>query len=225
MVGGIGPESTVDYYRLILKRLREQAGAQAPGVFINSVNVERLLELAAQDDPTDLVTYLADAVGALARAGAELAFFAANTPHVVFDLVHSRVPIPLVSIVRATCQAARAQGLRRLGLLGTRFTMEGRFYQDVLASEGITVVVPDPADLEYVHEKYASELVPGTFTDETRAGMMAVIDRLRRRDAIDGVILGGTELPLLLREVHEPIPFLDTARIHVDAIVNEALHG
>jgi aspartate racemase len=221
MVGGIGPESTVDYYRLLLARFGER-GAGRPHILINSIDVNRVLDLAGLDDPAKLTAYLHEAVDALTRAGAALAFFAANTPHVVFDQVQRRASIPLVSIVIATCQAARATKLGRLGLLGTRFTMEGRFYPDVFTAAGLTVVVPPPADREYVHEKYVSELVPGRFLADTRAGFMEVIERMRQRDGIDGLILGGTELPLLLREVAPPVPFLDTTRIHVDAVVDAA---
>ena len=223
VVGGIGPESTVDYYRLLIARLRERAGRDAPDIVINSINVARLLELADKTDPIELVSYLLGAVEALSAAGAKLAFFAASTPHLVFDLVHSRASIPLVSLVLAACKAARTQNLRRVGLLGTRFTMQGRFFQDVFAEAGITVVVPDTADLEYVHEKYVHELVPGRFEADTRAGVVAVIERMRTDKGIDGVILGGTELPLLLRDVVHALPCLDTTRIHVEAVVDFAL--
>lgn len=218
MVGGIGPESTVDYYRLLLARFREH-GTNVPDILINSIDVARLLELARFDDRTELTDYLLHAVEALARAGADLAFFAANTPHVVFDEVQRRAPTPLVSIVLATREAAQALGVRRVGLLGTRFTMQGRFYLDAFATHGITVVVPETSDLAYVHEKYVNELVAGKFLAETRAGFLAVIERMCERDGIEAVILGGTELPLLLREATRSVPFLDTTRIHVDAVV------
>lgn len=133
-----------------------------------------------------------------------------------------RASIPLVSIVAATCEVAESLGLKQVGLLGTRFTRQGRFYPDVFAKRGVAVVVPRPDDQAYVHEKYVQELVPGTFQAETRDGFVRVIDRMRDSDGIDGVILGGTELPLLLRGVAYPLPLLDTARIHVDATVSQA---
>lgn len=223
VVGGIGPESTVDYYRLILAVAREIAPDQGQAaVVINSSDVARLLALAGSEDRTALVDYLLEAVEALARAGAGLALFAANTPHLVFDDVQRRASIPLVSIVAATCEAAEALGLKRVGLLGTRFTMEGRFYPDHFATRGIAVIAPEPDDLAYVHAKYVEELVPGTFHAETRDGVVRVMDRMREREQIDGVILGGTELPLLLRGVAYPLPMLDTTRIHVAAAVARA---
>jgi aspartate racemase len=224
MVGGIGPESTIDYYRLLLARFRER-GANIPHILINSIDVARVLELARFENGAELTEYLLKAVETLTRAGADLAFFAANTPHIVFGEVQRRASIRLVSIVLATCKAAQSLNLRRVGLLGTLFTMQGRFYPDVFAAVGITVVVPQASDQAYVHEKYVNELVAGKFLAETRAGFVAVIERMRQRDAIEGLILGGTELPLLLREVTQLVPFLDTTRIHVDAVVSLALSG
>jgi aspartate racemase len=159
----------------------------------------------------------------LARAGAGVAIIAANTPHMVFDRVQPRAAVPLVSIVEATRDAAEAQGLRRLGLLGTRFTTQARFFPDVFAARGLEVVVPEHADLMYVHEKYVGELVEGRFLDSTRAGLVGVMERMRDRAGIDGVILGGTELPLILRDVPFALPLLDTTRIHVDAALRAAL--
>lgn len=223
IVGGIGPESTVDYYRLLLARFREQGSTNTPSILINSIDIARLLALANSNDRTELTEYLLGAVKALARAGADVALFAANTPHLVFDDVQRRAPIELVSIVAATCEAARALGLTRVGLLGTRFTMQGHFYPEVFATRGIAVVVPEITEQTYVHEKYVGELVTGKVLAETRAEFLAVIDRMRERDGIQGVILGGTELPLLLRGFTHPLPFLDTTRIHVDAVVARAV--
>ncbi|HEX4825777.1 MAG TPA: amino acid racemase [Candidatus Polarisedimenticolaceae bacterium] len=223
IVGGIGPESTVDYYRLLLSRFRKAGSHETPGIFINSIDLSRLLSLAGLDDRAGLIEYLLGAVEALARAGTELALFAANTPHLVFDEVQQRSPIELVSIVEATCETAQGMGLKRVGLIGARFTMQGEFYPAAFARRGIAVVVPVAEDQVYVHERYVNELVSGKFLPETRAGFMAVIERMHRRDGIDGVVLGGTELPLLLRDSAHPLPFLDTTQIHVDAVVARAL--
>jgi len=223
LVGGIGPESTIDYYRLLLARFRERGSPRNPDILINSIDVARLLSLADSGDRAGLTEYLAGAVQVLARAGADLALFAANTPHLVFDEVQRRAPIELVSIVAATCEAARRMGLTRVGLLGTRVTMRGDFYRTVFAERGITVVAPEATDLEDVHQRYVKELVAGTFLAETRTKFFEVIDRMRARDAIQGVILRGTELPLLLRGAVHPLPFLDTTRIHVDAVVERAI--
>jgi aspartate racemase len=222
VVGGIGPESTVDYYRLILASSRKRGIDRGQAVLINSIDVTRLLDLAGSDNRDELADFLLQAVESLARAGADLALFAANTPHLVFDEVQCRASIPLVSIVAATCEVAEALGLKRVGLLGTRFTMQGRFYPDVFSPRGVAVVVPGPEDQAYVHEKYVRELVPGTFQADPRDSFVRVLNRMRESDDIEGVILGGTELPLLLRDVVYPLPLLDTTRIHVDAAVSLA---
>jgi len=223
IVGGIGPESTIDYYKQLLKRAPELGATSAPVIVINSVAYQRMYDLVAAGDPQTLAGAFADEVRVLERAGAGVGFIAANTPHMVFDAVQARVSLPLVSIVTVTADAAAGQGLKRLGLLGTRFTMQGRFFSDVFGARGIEIVSPDAADLEYVHNKYVNELVPGTFLDETRRGLTAVMERLRTRAGVDAVILGGTELPLILRDVPFDLPLLDTTRIHVDAVLRAAL--
>lgn len=126
----------------------------------------------------------------------------------------------MISIVEATCEAAMALQLARVGLFGTQFTMQGRFYRDVFAGRGIAVVVPDVDDQRYIHDKYMGELVNGIMRPETRDELVAIAARLRDRQHVEGLILGGTELPLILRDAPSPgIPFLDTTMIHVRSIV------
>jgi aspartate racemase len=221
MVGGIGPESTIDYYRLVLAGAKER-GLGAPPVFIHSLDVEYLLALAGESDKRPLAEYLGRSVSALASAGAEVAFFASNTPHIVFDEVAREAPIPLVSIVAATLDAAIAGGFRRPGLIGTRFTMEGGFYQEAFRRRGLEIVLPGKEDQALVHTRYVTELVPGKFSPDTRQEIARVIGRLGDSQGADCVILGGTELPLLLRGIEAPLPLLDTTRIHVAAILGRA---
>ena len=223
VVGGIGPESTIDYYRLLLARASAIAGTRSPQIVINSVDYWEMRRLLDAGDDVGVADMLVRDIQALKGAGAALAIIAANTPHMVFDRVQPRVAIPLVSIVTATADVAEAQGLKRLGLLGTRFTAQARFYPDVFAARGLEIVTPDTADIDYVHEKYVGELVEGRFLDSTREGLVAVMERMRDRAGVDGVILGGTELPLILRDVPFPLPLLDTTRIHVDATLLAAL--
>ena len=223
IIGGIGPESTVEYYRLIVTSYREQTrDGSYPQVIINSINMKRLVDLISGEDRAGAAEYLAGEVSKLAKAGADFALLAANTPHLVFDEVQSRSPVPMLSIVRATCEAAKGMGLKRLGLFGTRFTARAGFYADALAAEGMTLALPDREEQEYIHDKYMNELVNGLFLPETRARLVRIARRLRDEEAIEGLILGGTELPLILREADEGaagVPFLDTTRIHVKAVV------
>jgi aspartate racemase len=221
IIGGIGPESTVDYYQTIvgLYRARRPDGSY-PALVINSVDMQRLRNAFEANDLAAIVDYILPELHRLERAGADFGLLAANTPHLVFDDLQRQSPIPLLSIVAVTCAAAKAGGLKRVALFGTRFTMTARLYPDVFSKEGIAVVVPGPADQDYIHEKYLGELVNGIFLPETREGLLAIIDRMARQSGIDGVILGGTELPLILREPeHNGIPFLNTTAIHCEAAV------
>jgi aspartate racemase len=150
----------------------------------------------------------------------DFAAMTANTPHIVFDELAARSPVALVSIVEVCADEARARGLGRLALLGTRFTMEGPFYPEVCSRYGIAVVSPNAAERAWVHERYVGELLNGEFRDDTRQRVISLVSRMRDDDRVDGVILGGTELPLLLRTpVIAGVPALDTTALHVDAIV------
>jgi aspartate racemase len=217
IIGGIGPESTIEYYRHLIALHRERtADGSYPPVLINSIDLSRMLALVGAGEYGALTAFLVGHVQKLAWAGADVGLIAANTPHVVFDEVRRQSAIPLISIVEATRDEARALGLTRLGLIGSRFTMEGRFYPDVFSAAGMTVVVPNPKEQAHIHEKYMHELVNGVVRAETRDGLLAIVGRLREREGIDGLILGGTELTLILREppVGGPV-LLDTAKIHV----------
>ena len=225
MIGGIGPESTIDYYHSLVARYRDRVhDGSYPRIIINSVDLKRLVDGFNAGDLAGVANYLVDAVELLARAGADFGLLSANTPHIVFDEVSRRARIPLLSIVEAACDAAQAMHRKRLALFGTRFTMQGRFYPEVFARAGIALVVPEPSEQDFIHEKYMGELIHGVFLEETRAGLLAVVDRLQERDGIDGVLLGGTELPLILRQdSHHGIPFLDTTKIHVERAIDELL--
>jgi len=225
IVGGLGPESTVDYYQSLVARYRERVrDGSYPRVIINCVDLKRVVDGITGSDLADVTECLVDAVEALARAGADFGLIAANTPHIVFDDVQLRSPIPLISIVEAACDGAKAAGLTRIGIFGTRFTMNGRFYTDVFDRAGIALVMPDPDDQDWIHKRYLGELVEGVFKPETREGLLDIVDRLRTRKGIDGLLLAGTELPLILRmESYDEIPFLDTTRIHVERAIDEML--
>jgi|SRR5450755_112363 aspartate racemase len=220
VIGGIGPESTIEYYRHLLAAYRAlKPDGSYPAIVINSVNMKTLLDMIEADDRISMVDFLVDEIEKLARAGARYGLLAANTPHIVFDEVQRRSPIPLVSIVEATKEAAQALGLKRLGLFGTRFTMQGDFYPRVFTRENIALVVPQPQEQAYIHEKYMNELVKGVILAETRERLLMTVDRMKEQENIDGLILGGTELPLILGDVTDRgIPFLDTTRIHVQAV-------
>src|SRR2546423_5807455 len=144
IIGGLGPESTIDYYQRIIARYRERTGdGSYPQFIINSVNLRKGLDFMDANDLDGMADYLLEAIGKLTRAGAEFGLISANTPHIVFDEIAPKSPIPLISIVEATCAAAKAHGLKKLALFGTRFTMQGTFYPKVFSREGIELVMPD----------------------------------------------------------------------------------
>jgi len=221
IVGGIGPESTIDYYRSLIHAWREQTkDGSSPSILVNSIDLKKMLDLIAANALPEVTAYLSGEMERLVRAGADVGLFAANTPHIVFDELQRRSSIPLISIVDATREAAEELGLRRLGLFGTRFTMQGRFYADVFSKAWIALVVPEENEQAYIHDIYMNELVKGVFLPETRERLLAIVDRLAKQEHAQGLILAGTELPLILREAGCGIPFLDTTQIHVKAALS-----
>ncbi len=178
LVGGIGPESTIEYYRFILDGYRERVtDGSAPHLIIDSIDVNRGIAMLEANDLSGLTNYVCASLERLSRAGAELALIAANTPHIVFDEIQQRVPVPMISIVQATCDHARRLGLKRLALLGTGFTMRARFYPEVFARAGLELVAPGAAEQAFIHESYIHELLKNQFLPETRAAIVAIIEQ------------------------------------------------
>lgn len=187
---------------------------------LNSVDMNTVLDLAAAGAREKLAAYLLAELEKLARAGADFGVIAANTPHLVFDEVQRQSPIPLISIVEATCAAAQSLGLKRVGLFGTRFTMQAPFYSEVFSRAGVGIMLPKEIEQEYIHHKYLTELVRGDIQPETREQLVNLVAGLKERLQIQGLVLGGTELSLIFTEPEVcGIPVLDTTRIHVAAIV------
>ena len=225
IVGGIGPESTIDYYRLFISIYRERRpDGGYPPVVINSIDLAKALKLVSSNDLEGLAAYMLEEIRRLARAGATHGLLSSNTPHIVFDDIRRASPIPLISIVETACRAAAERKLKRVGLFGTRFTMQGGFYQKVFAREGIAVAIPGSEDQEFIHETYLNELVNGVVLATTRERYIAIARRMKEEQGIEALILGGTELPLLLRDaIGIGMMLLDTARLHVEAAVSEFL--
>lgn len=219
LVGGLGPETTVDYYRRIVAAWQAQEPTSAPSIVIDSIDVQKVFRLVAADRNA-LADYLSASIDRLARAGADFAAITANMPHLVFDTVSKRSPIPLISIVATCAKEAQRRGLRRVALFGTRFTMEATMYPDGLRQLQIETILPNESERTFVHEHYVDEMIKGVFREDVRDRVISVVERLRESESIDGVILGGTELTLLLPfEEIAGLPALNTTAIHVDAIV------
>ncbi len=221
IVGGIAPESTIQYYRQIVSSYQALTSeSEFPPVIINSIHMTKMLDLIGTKKLTEVTEYLLQEIQKLQRAGADFAVLASNTPHIVFDELQRQSPIPLISIVETACLAAGKLGIKRLAILGTRFTMQGTVYPTVFAGAGIKIVAPHIDEQDIVHTIYMGELVKGILLPESREQLLKIIGTMHARDGIDGVILGGTELPLILTEPsHDGIPLLDTTKLHVARIV------
>ena len=224
LIGGTGPESTIDYYRLLTTQYREKADGHSPPVIINSVDLKQMIDWMSASELGKVTDYLAAAFEKLQRAGADFAALTANTPHIVFDEIQQRTTLPLISIVEAACERAQSLGFKSVGLFGTRYTMQAPFYPRVFSRTDVKLVIPNEEEQDYIHEKYFSELLKDVFLPETRARFLDIAGEMKARDGVEAVILGGTEIPLLLRaDEHEGIQLLDTTRIHVDRLITEML--
>jgi aspartate racemase len=224
IIGGLGPESTIDYYRSIIASVGERrAQGGNPHLIINSLDVDEVIALLNAGRLEELTDYIAQGVEALVRAGAEIGCIAANTPHLVFDKVERRSQIPLISIVRATAEHAKSLGLKKVGLLGTGFTMRASFYPEELQKAEIALVTPTEPERQWIHQKYIGELLKNQFLPETKSAILRVAQRMKSQEEVGAVILAGTELPLLLRESEADVQFLDSTLIHVNAIVDSLL--
>lgn len=222
IVGGIGPESTLDYYRRFIAAFAQRPDLHAPEIVIYSANISELLALMEARDLDGLVEWLLAKVEALRGAGAELAAIGANTPHVVFERVQACSPLPLRSIVEATRAEAERLGARRLALLGTRFTMQSDFFQRSFRARGMEVVVPASGEQQLIHDRLMTEIELGILKESTRQELLGIVKRMIDASRIEAVILGCTELPLILDRSEHGVPFLNTTAIHVEDIVRYA---
>lgn len=225
MVGGVGPESTIDYYGTIIRLYREKTrDGSYPQFLINSVDMNKGRTLIETNKLPALVDMLAEEFDKLVRGGARFGLIAANT-HIWFLM-----SLRLACLSRSSAllkrhePPARARGLNKLGLFGTCFTMAGDYYRKLFSRDSIELVSPAPADQDFVRDKYMNELVHGNFREQTHAELLRIVERLNNSAQIDGLILAGTELPLILRETeYQGIPFLNTTLIHCAAAVEEML--
>ena len=221
IIGGLGPEATVDYYKEIINAFKNNDGnLNYPEIIIYSVNMSEFLAFMSAKEYDKATSYLLEKIKGLQLAGAEFVAMSANTPHLLFDRLKGKAEIPLISIVEATRDECLKRGLKRTGLFGTGFTMEASFYPDVFKMHGIEVVKPDQKDKDLINFKLFSEIELGIFKDETRQLLIGIIGKMVREQQIDSLILGCTEFPLILdKETYGGIPVLNTTRIHVESIV------
>jgi aspartate racemase len=223
IVGGMTPESTVTYYQHIVRTYQRRFGTHAfPAIVIYSVSFQQLEDWMEAGEWDRVGDVLVDGTRRLAASGADFAVIATNTMHLLFDRLERESPIPLISIVDATARAIIRTGLRTVGLLGTRFTMEKTFYADGLARHGIRTLVPEPAEREEIHRVIMQELSYGELRDMSRRRHLEIIANLAKRGA-EGVVLGCTEIPLLIKAAGTPVPVFDTAVVHAEEALARAL--
>jgi aspartate racemase len=227
LIGGVGPESSVEYYRLIIKRFQNRLKTQDyPEIIINSINMTEMLSYVFDNRLDKLVDFLADKIRVLEDAGADYGAIASNTPHIVFDQIAEKVRIPLISIVEETCKVIHEKKLSRVGLLGTKSTMTNGFYNRAAKKYGIEVVIPRSDKQDYIHDKYMSELLFNNIVPETKKHLINIVKDLIEKESIKGVILGGTELPLILnQDDFSGIEIFDTTKIHVESIVTRMIEN
>jgi aspartate racemase len=225
LIGGVGPESSIEYYRLIIKRFQDRLGTKDyPEIIINSINMTEMLKYVFNNQLDELVNFLAEKIIILEKSGVDYGAIASNTPHIVFDKLTERVKIPLISIVEETLKDIAVKKINRLGLFGTKSTMMSGFYNRTAERYGIEIIIPSPVQQEYIHNKYMSELVYNKIIPGTKEQLVQIVQGLKEKESIEGLILGGTELPLILKQSDfADIEIFDTTRIHVESIVSKMI--
>ena len=224
LVGGTGPESTVMYYKKLNTEIDRLTGGTAmPDIAIESVNFRRAWDYVSNEKYDLLTDYLEEKVKSLISGGAEVISLTAITMHMVFAELSKRTDYPLVSIPKAVCEEVVSQGISRVGLLGTVFTMEQDYMKKDLISAGVKVFVPNEKERELIGKRIFEELEMGIVKESTLTEFVTIIDRMKGDDGIEGIILGCTELPLILNSDNCPVSCFDTVYIHLKKLVSLAM--
>ncbi|HRX12916.1 MAG TPA: amino acid racemase, partial [Draconibacterium sp.] len=198
LIGGLGPEATVDYYKEIIKAFSvDNDDLNYPEIIVYSVNMSEFIGLMKLKKYEKAAFLLFEKLEALKRAGADFAAITANTPHLLFNELEKKSPLQLISIVEATCIEAVGRNLKKPGLFGTGFTMNASFYPEVFGRSNIEVIMPDNDEKEIINQKLFSEIEHGIFKDETRKLLIDIIQKMKDEKQIDSIILGCTEFPLI----------------------------
>jgi len=221
IIGGIGPVSTVDYYNGIINGYRLKANDENyPEIIINSINMTEMLAHLQNNDLDALATMLVNAIHNVANAGAEFAVIASNTPHIVFERVQKQSPLPLISIVDETCTYAQSKGCKKVLVIGTRFTMSSGLYSEVFRKYDITAIVPSENEQTAIHDIIFPKLEDGIVVLEDKQKMLAIVNQLITEHDADALVLGCTELPLMIKDEDLDTLVLNTTQIHIESIIN-----
>ena len=222
IIGGLSPESTMKYYQWINEGVRaELGGLHSARIMLASVDFAEFTDLKENGDWDTQARILAQQAQALERAGADFILLATNTMHRVADVIEDAISVPFLHLADVTARAITAQGMETVGLLGTRYTMELDFYKGRLKDHGVMTLVPDEAGREIVNRTIYEELCGGQVNDNSRAAFRKIIAELAEAGA-QGIILGCTELTMLVRPEDSPVPLFDTTKIHVEEAVKQA---
>ena len=214
ILGGMSYESTIKYYAQILEKYYQKKQDYAyPEVVIFSLNFQRVIDLEHSNNKTEYVNYLMEGIESLEKAGANFILMAANSPHAVYEDLIQLTKVPIISIVKATAEKAQRESLNKLLLLGIKFTMQSSFYQDFFAKLNMQIITPSEPEQDTINQIIFDELVIGNFTEESKQKLLNIINNYE----VDGVILGCTELPLILQQKDTNIKLLDTVEVHVEA--------
>ena len=223
ILGGLTPESTITYYMHIVHRYHELYGDHGyPETIINGVSFQKYEDWMMKEDWDNIEKSLLEGLKTLKKAGADFAVIATNTMHILFEKLQAQIDLPLISIVDATAEAIKAEGFNKIGLIGTQFSMNKPFYREGLAKHGIEVVTPNEEDKAYIVKVIFEELAIGKLTDESRKGYLKIIDKLVAQGA-EGIVLGCTEIPLLVRQEDTEIKVVDTATVHAEKALQYAI--
>ena len=224
LVGGTGPESTIMYYKKLNSEIDKLTDGKAmPDIAIESVNFRRAWDYVSNNKYDQLTDYLTDKIDCLISEGAEVVSLTAVTMHMVYDKLSRRISYPLVSIPKVVSEEIVSAGITRVGLFGTVFTMEQDFMKKDLISEGVQVFVPDEKERELIGKRIFEELEMGIVKESTLTELVEIINRMKEDNGIEGIILGCTELPLILNSDNCPVSCFDAVDIHLKKLVSLAM--
>lgn len=225
LIGGMSWESTAIYYQGINRSIKQRLGGfHSAAITIDSLDFAVIEELQRAGDWAQMGRILAQSAQSLERADVDFVALATNTMHQVADDIRHAIELPFLHILEPTVAALRADKISQVAVLGTAYTMQAQFYRDYLNNAEIEVLYPSPSQQQYVHDIIFTELVQGTLTASAKQQYLAVIDSLQQRGA-QGVILGCTEIGLLIQQQDSPVAIYDTTQLHIEALVDTMLQS
>lgn len=220
MIGGLGPESTIDYYKIITNKFHDRTGYN-PNIIINSIDIYEMLGYVNEKNYEQLVKMLLDAITTLQKAGADFVFISSNTPHIVYDQLKKQSTIKIISIVESTCKKIEQLNLHKTLLTGTKFTMKENFYKAAANTYKINLIVPNDDEINMIHSVIFPELEEGIVVPEKKSNFINIVNDIKARENIDSIILGCTELPIMINQNDLPIKVVNTVDCHIEEIMKE----